>query len=325
MKENTVDSRNGLPSPACRYPVPSMVEARALAAEEIGKKWLAELDSVVEGLEKRWSIRVGRVMPGGSHALVALASGADGCEYVLKVDFPEGEIEDYMHEIRALQAVDGCGYVKVYACDPEKRACLLERLGKRLKELDYSVEKQMQIICTTLMDTWQAASENPGLSDGYGSIAWFRDYISQTWEELGRPCSETVIRQAMRFLDSRKDNMDPDSWVLVHGDAHNNNTLQVPGAEESFKLIDPDGIFYEKAYDLGVLMREWPEEYRADPLTSGRKRARFLQEITGVDMQGIWEWGFLQMVSTSLVLLQIGQKPLAEEMLSIAQSWCSDE
>ena len=53
--------------------------------------------------------------------------------------------------------------------------------------------------------------------------------------------------------------MNPAEFVLVHGDAHGNNTLQDLSEENAFKLVDPDGIFYEKAYDLGVLMREWTE------------------------------------------------------------------
>jgi len=112
--------------------------------------------------------------------------------------------------------------------------------------------------------------------------------------------------------------------VIVHGDAHNNNTLMTLDGK-GFKLIDPDGIYYEKAYDLGVLMREWPEEYRVYPLENGRKRCKLLHELTGADEKGIWQWGFLQTVSTSLILLQIGQIELADEMLHTAEAWCTEK
>ena len=59
-----------------------------------------------------------------------------------------------------------------------------------------------------------------------------------------------------------------------------------------YKLIDPDGLFYEKAYDLGVLMREWAEEYEQDPVEKGKQRCETLHQLTGVPKPGqIWEWG----------------------------------
>ena len=70
--------------------------------------------------------------------------------------------------------------------------------------------------------------------------------------------------------------MNPAEFVMIHGDAHENNTLQDLSRENAFKLIDPDGIFYEKAYDLGVLMREWPEEYEQAPLHKGSERCKYL-------------------------------------------------
>ena len=57
--------------------------------------------------------------------------------------------------------------------------------------------------------------------------------------------------------------------IWVHGDAHNNNMLNVPGTKH-YKSIDPCGHFLKKNYDVGVLMREWPEEYAPNPLEKGR-------------------------------------------------------
>jgi streptomycin 6-kinase len=141
------------------------------------------------------------------------------------------------------------------------------------------------------------------------------------WGKLGKPCSKRVIDCAMDYLDSREKNIAPDEYVLIHGDAHNNNTLQVPGTD-TYKLIDPDGILYEREYDLGVLMREWPEEYLMEPLKRGKERCELIYRITGADANGIWEWGFLQTVSTSMILLQIGEEKLGQEMLKTAEAWC---
>ena len=107
----------------------------------------------------------------------------------------------------------------------------------------------------------------------------------------------------------------------MHGDAHNNNTLFNPDGSGRYKLIDPDGMLCEKACDLGVLMREWPEIYKADPVKEGRDRCTYLSELTGVDARGIWEWGYIQMVSTAMVLFETGREELAQEMLDISHAW----
>lgn len=300
--------------------VPPKVAGRAIAAGEIGRKWLENLDALVDSLEQQWHIRVGNAMSGGSRAFVANAEGEDGAQYVLKVELPDNPEEEYLYGIHALQIADGHGYGKLYACDVEKRACLLERLGGTLNGSGIPAERQMEIICEALTDTWQMPVDGAKLNPG--SVDWFRDFIDSMWEELQHPCSRRVIDQAMRCLDSRSAHLRPEEFVLLHGDAHNNNTLRVLSGEEKFKLIDPEGLFYEKAYDLGVLMREWPDEYMADPMRKGRERSELLSRLTGVDAQGIWDWGFVQMVSTSMVLLQIGEKPLAQQMLGIAEMWC---
>jgi len=49
--------------------------------------------------------------------------------------------------------------------------------------------------------------------------------------------------------------------VIVHGDAHALNLLQVPearpGAETGYVFVDPEGFVYEPEHDLGVALREW--------------------------------------------------------------------
>ncbi len=85
-------------------------------------------------------------------------------------------------------------------------------------------------------------------------------------------------------------------------------------------MIDPDGIIYEKAYDLGVLMREWTEEYKHHPVEKGMERCAHLSMLTGVDKQAIWEWGFLQCVSTGLLLLAIDNKS-GKDLLAVAEAW----
>ena len=305
-----------------RHDIPPLVVRRAKSAGAAGEAWLNTLDRRIADLEKQWEISVGSALTGGTHAFVAYADGKDGGCYVLKIDMPENLGGVFSNGITALRAADGRGYVKLIACDLEKKACLLERLGKPIGTLSYSVPEQLRIICSVLKKTWEVPAENAGLPTGADSIAWFRQFIGDAWERLNRPCSPQVVSKAFSYLEAREKAMNPAEFVLVHGDAHGNNTLQDLSEENAFKLVDPDGIFYEKAYDLGVLMREWTEEYHEAPLRKGLERCRYLHMLTCVPAQAVWEWGYLQTVSTAFVLLQIGQEKQGRAMLDVAEAWC---
>lgn len=112
---------------------------------------------------------------------------------------------------------------------------------------------------------------------------------------------------------------------MVHGDAHNGNTLQNLSqnsqSQSLFKFIDPDGLVTEAAYDLGILMREWIDELIADPVRRGRERCAYLSHLTGMEAQAIWQWGFIQSMSTGLFLMQVGQEQSGIQMLKVAEAW----
>lgn len=304
-----------------KYILPEAVRSRACAMGPDGEAWLEHLDGLIDSVASDWQLTVGAAMSGGTHAFVAPAEDACGGKYILKIDVPDVSEAEYMNEMRTLQIADGNGYVRLLRVDASRRAALLERLGARLSTLNLPVDAQIEIICDALKQSWSVKTDGKGLSDGGGSIGWFRSFIPEAWEKAARPCSETVIRRAMEWLDDREAHLDPSGWALVHGDAHNNNTLQCPDDPGAFRLIDPDGIFYEKEYDLGVLMREWPEEYASDPVGAAIARAERMCRLTGADVHGTLAWGYLQTVSTSLVLIEIGQRELAAEMLRIAEVW----
>ena len=154
------------------------------------------------------------------------------------------------------------------------------------------------------------------------SIAWFRDFIPKVWQTLNRPCPRSIIDRALEFLDERAAYDRPAEHVLVHGDANSANLLQVPGQPGEFRFIDPDGLCYEKAYDVGVLMREWVDEYRSAPVRAGQERCAHLHRRTGVDPRAIWQWGYLQSVSTGLVCMQIHYDDhTGDLLLQLADAW----
>jgi streptomycin 6-kinase len=293
------------------------VRLRAESLGKLGREWLASLDERVRHLEVQWDIRVGEVLAGGSEGLVAHALLADGRSAVLKIGLPGSA--DLAWEAKVYGLAAGRGYADLFSHDSEQNAILLERLGPRLGATVTTVDAQIRVICRTLQEAWLPLDSAHGLMTGAEKATWLASFIDERWRLLGRPCDRQTIDRALGFAEERIDAYSPDDSVLVHGDAHAHNTLLSDPQTLRYKFIDPDGLFAEKACDLAVPMRDWSHELLAgDTLRLCRERCELLGELTKVAEQAIWQWGFIERVSTGLVLLEIGMKSEGVEMLAVA-------
>jgi streptomycin 6-kinase len=303
--------------------VPREVRQKAEWLGAGGARWLARLPEVIGELESDWQVVVGATLRGGSDSYVAEAMTNAGEPAVLKVRLPHaGE----SHEIETLVWASGRGYVRLLRHDANRRAMLQERLGGSLDQLNLPVRSQIEYICETLLSAW-TVSPHPGFLSGADKAHSLAEFISATWEALNRPCSRRVIELAVSYAQSRAAAFDPDQAVLVHGDAHASNTLRVrtQNGGERFRFVDPDGLFAERACDLAVPMRGWSQELLAGNTNRlGRRRCALLSDLTGVDAQPIWEWGFIERVSTGLLALHVGRTDLGDEMLEVAEKFAEE-
>lgn len=228
------------------------------------------------------------------------------------------------HEARVLTLARGRGYARLFESDPARGALLMERLGPSLASLALPADQQLRVICDTLIQAWRPLDEADGFVDGAAKAAGLAGFIRQLWRDLGKPCSARAVERAFAYAEDRARAFDPDTAVLAHGDAHAGNTLLVPDSRpESFRLIDPDGLFIERAYDLGISLREGGAEFLAgDPVRRGQKRCRQLAAMTGVPEVPIWQWGFIERVSTGLLALQL-EMDVARDMLAVAEAWAT--
>ncbi len=302
--------------------IPNAVRQKAAAQGAQGQQWLERLDSLLRELEQDWNVTVGPTLSGGSESLVAAARPNAGEHAVIKVEMPP--YASFANEVRALAAANGHGYVRLINYDEERHAMLQERLGSSLRDMRLPIQVQLEIVCVTLRHAWEAPAP-AGLPTGAEKAQWLADFIVATWDELGQPCSRRLIEHCIDFAERRKAAFDPETAVMVHGDAHSANVHQDPtdmAGEQIFRLVDPDGLLAEPACDLAVPMREWSSELLAgDPAQLGRERCARLSRLTGVDSQAIWEWGFLERVSTGLLLLQVGAEQPGRDMLEVAEAW----
>jgi len=285
--------------------VPDLVRQRAMAYGDLGRRWLDELPLVVATLAERWELQIGDAFQGGTAAFVTSATEGSGRACALKVAMPPeiDPIESFRRSVLVHQLAAGRGCAELIRFDDSIPAMLLERLGPNLDDLGMSVSQILKAVTATLCSFWQPLDEDCDLPSGPEKATWLVDFITTTWDELGRPSDRTVIEQAVRYCDERATAYDPSRAVLVHGDAHGWNTLDAGGG--TFKFVDPEGLRSERAHDLSVPMREYNQ-----PLLIGdtprlvRERAELLASWCGIDPQPVWQWGFIERVSTGLANLR---------------------
>lgn len=278
------------------------------------------LDETLLSLQQDWGITIGALLPGGSAAFVAEARTAAGETVVFKLPTPGSQIG--RHEAELLGRAAGKGYVRLLRHDPARHAMLLEHLGPSLERHDLPYQNKIDIMCGTLLEAWMPAPAGAHLVSGADKANSLGLAMLEKWQELGRPCMQATLDTALMYCRDRAAAWRPENAVFAHGDPHPGNILVVRDTDgRQWKFIDPDGMAIEPAYDLGVLLRAWHDGLagrRAHDLA--RSYARHLTSRTQVPAEAIWQWGFIERVSTGLHLLELGQRDEGHAYLSVADA-----
>lgn len=295
-----------------------LTRARVASLGDRGAAWAEALPGRLAELAADWDLELGRSLPGGSNSYVVRARTAEGVDAVLKAVLDGDELEG---QIRVLGAADGRGYARLLRADATRQALLLEALGPALQASGRSAPEQLAVLADTLALAWQPA---PGIRipPERDKALGLATLISEHWDRLDQPCPVGVRDQALRYAELLAD-PPAEALVVVHGDAHPGNALAVPsareGAETGYCFVDPDGFVADRAYDLGVAMRD----FSSGVLTEGRplveSYARLLADRTGVDATRIWRWAFLERVSTGLYVLGFGSEAVGRPFLTSAE------
>ncbi|MFP2907095.1 aminoglycoside phosphotransferase family protein [Pyxidicoccus sp. 3LFB2] len=303
--------------------IPDVVRRRALAKGAEGQAWLQALPSQVDSIARQWGLTLSGVMQGGTEAVVVAATTQEGEEAVLKVVMPG--LEHSARELQTLLYANGRGYVRVLRHDSAHCALLLEKLGPQLSELGLAPAVQIEHLCQTLLEAWRDIPDATPFQSGAQKAESLALFIEDLQARAATPWPRDIIDTALRFAHARHAAFTPRHAVLSHGDCHSQNTLLVPGEDpRRFKFIDPEGLFIERGYDLGILMREWGEDLLAgDAFARGVERCRGLSARTGVEPRSIWQWGFIERVSSGLLLRQLEMHPEADEFFSVARAWAA--
>ena len=297
-----------------------------------GQQWLECLDEVVRTTLDKFGLTFIKTLHGGSESYLALTQRTDGARCVVKVMMPNDH--GMTAELAALQAAKGRGYVELIDANPEQDVLIIEELGAPIASSALTTQQQLQHITHALQLSWQAEIEPSALVHGAKKADWLYHHIQHTPTRVTGYVEKVLIHTALDHIDLRRSLWREDAFVLVHGDAHEHNTLAIRKAKgqtepqpalqtepTGYKLVDPDGLFFEAAYDLGILLRNWIDAYRiAQPATTLTERATWLAQQTQVSPQAMVSWGFVEIVSTGIHLLELGYPDEGKDYLDLGQA-----
>ena len=299
--------------------VPELVQRKAHTLGANGAAWLNHVAQLVDHLAQQWAFSPNQVLHGGSESLVLSVTLHDGSLAVLKLGLPG--VCDCAHEAAVLQLAQGRGYVHIFGFDQTCNALLLEQLGPQLAQAQLSTQQQLEIMCATMRAAWIKVHPAFACVTGAEKAHSLATFIESLWHELHQPCTEVTKILAQTFARERAAAFDSLTSVLVHGDVHEQNVLR-SATDHTYKLIDPDGMWAEPALDVGILMRSLNTELlAADTLALGQARCAMLAQFTGIEQRAIWQWGFIERVSTGLLLLQLGLEDEGQQTLAVADVW----
>ncbi len=292
-----------------------VVLAKAAVDGDHGRGWADALPDVLSDLQDMWSVRIVEQLTGGTSAYVANATTEYGQRAVVKIAVPT--TSDFPREVRTVQLAAGRGYVRLFAHDVSRQAMLLEPLGIPMNRTGLDPERQLATLAAVLRQVWTLplvehnTDDEHWAGDPVDKAASLRESIVQLWQELDQPCAKRVIARAVEFAERLSQAFSPDRAVVVHGDAATANLLQVPlprpGADAGFVFVDPSTFVGDPAYDLGVALRDWGAELLAgEPATLARGWCKTLAAVGGADEIAVWQWGFLERVSTGLYVQSLG-------------------
>ena len=253
-----------------------LTRARVASLGERGEAWAESLPRRLAELARDWGLDLGRSLPGGSNSYVVRARTADGSSAVLKVVLDGDELDG---QVRVLEAADGRGYARLLHADVARQAILLEALGDPLQSSGRTAPDQLAVLADTLALAWQPArvDQVPDSADkAIGLAGLIAEPLgpSRTTLPGGGPRPGAPLRRAAR----------PRPGGVAGGRPRRPTSRQRAdraarrrGAETGFCFVDPDGFVADRAYDLGVTMRD----FSAGVLREGRPLVESYAQAAG--------------------------------------------
>lgn len=262
---------------------------------------------------EEWGLAPERWLGGGASTPTLAVTSAGGTAGVLKLEEP-GALDA---AAAVMRAADGRGYARVLAWSPERGALLTERLGEDLWRSTPRVADQARVIVPLLVEAWRVPWECG--TPYVGKAAGLLGILDRLGPRYGT-AHPAALDQARRYAAELAASERPE--VVCHGDPHAGNVLR---RRDGWALIDPDGFVGERAYDLGVVVRDACREVFSAEARRTRSGAELLRSgceeaarLGAADAERVWRWAFVERVTTGLYLRWFGFPDESDSFLGSA-------
>jgi streptomycin 6-kinase len=271
-----------------------LVDAVRQGGDELKRRWLADLPSVVRDTADRWDLELGDpYQPGGQTAWVAPARRrGEPDPLVLKVGWSHWEAA---HEADGLSAWDGAGAVRLDDAEREglTSALLVERCEPGTTLAVRPEPEQDEVLAGILRRLHAAPVDLAGFdplatmcadwADGARQELWAADGLVST----GRLDAALAAEGLALFRSLPADGATP---VLLCTDLHAGNVLAAE--REPWLVIDPKPWAGDPVYDVLQHLLNCRGRLRADPLGLVARMA----DLTGADPDRLRAWTFARVV-----------------------------
>src|SRR3954451_17257004 len=168
---------------------------------------------------------------------------------------------------------------------------------------------------------WSGPGRPPTQTRKAGSLA---EGIRRFQAQAPGAAEPAVVERALAYA-AELAATGPEDHVLVHGDLHPGNLLRGPGAtageETGWCFVDPDPFVADRAYDVGVVVRDFSARLLADPDAATARLWGWCcraAAVSGTDPARVWASGSLHRVSPGLYVTSFGARRVAEPFLRSA-------
>ncbi|MFD0048719.1 aminoglycoside phosphotransferase family protein [Actinomycetes bacterium NPDC127524] len=257
---------------------------------EKGRKWLNDLDGLLQECERRWSLKITGIFD-LSYNYVASAEFKNGKEAVVKLGVPGGE---FVSELHALQYLSGPYTAELKDYDEDRGILILEKItpGISLAAARMDDEKKTEIAAALLKQLWRAAQPVRKVNSVRDRE---KELVMESKKHSGgfREISADTIKEALQVFAYM--NTTAGKLYFLHGDLHHGNILKRENG--SWAAIDPKGLAGEREYDtIQFLINELPSVNAEFTI---RKRIDIFAEKLNLNRERILLWGFCHAVLAS--------------------------
>ncbi|CAN7274616.1 aminoglycoside phosphotransferase family protein [Acidovorax sp. Leaf78] len=258
------------------------------------QRWKAEPDG------QPFATHAGHLMP------VRLAEHPDGRLAMIKI---ARHIDE---RIGALVMCwwDGHGAARVYACDEQAGALLMERAAGPGHLLTMAANGQddaaTKIVCDTIGQL-HAKRPSPPPEELLSLSCFFESLAPMAQREGGLMAECAVV--ANRLLDSQHEQ------VVLHGDAHHSNILDF--GERGWLAIDPKRVTGERSYDYVNVLCNPDLKTCTDP-TRFARQLDIVLNTASLDRRRLLQWVMAHAALSAAWFLEDGERDEADKELAVA-------